>query len=377
MLQKQIHTANLKTQYLSLKKEIQEAIDDVLNAGDFINGEKVKRFESNLAKYLDVKHVIACGNGTDALQIALMALNLKKGDEVIVPAFTYAATVEVISLLQLTPVFVDVEADTFNLNMDSVRQAITPQTRAVIPVHLFGQSAHLEPLLELCKQHAITIVEDNAQATGTIYKDSKGIKTRTGTVGHIGCTSFFPTKNLGCYGDGGALTTNNDELAERIRMICNHGQSQKYHHEILGVNSRLDTIQASILLVKLQYLDQFNEKRYRIASRYSSILGEISEIVIPKEKEYSSHIYHQYTIRVLGNKREVLKRYLAEQGIFTTVYYPVPAHKQNAYKGYDTKNDLSVSEQLVTEVLSLPIYPELTLDDQDYIINHINQFYNA
>ncbi len=373
---KQIHTADLQTQYLNLKEEIQFAMNEVLTKGDFINGSKVKSFEHQLASYLGVNHAVGCGNGTDALQIALMALNLNEGDEVIVPAFTYAATIEVIVLLKLTPVFADVDEASFNLSTESVQQVITSKSRAIMPVHLFGQASNMAEIMELAKEHNLFVIEDNAQSIGTSFIDEGGKKTKTGTIGHIGCASFFPTKNLGCYGDGGVLTTNDQKLAERIRMICNHGQSAKYQHEILGVNSRLDTLQAAVLEVKLRYLDEMNDKRRVLAKQYCKHLEAVRAIILPSEVSYSDHIYHQYTIRVNGGKRNELQQFLKDHGIHCVVYYPIPGHQQTAYKSYGVTTALRTSEQLSKEVLSLPVYPELAFEDQDYIIKKVIEYFN-
>lgn len=373
-----IEMVDLKNQYLNIKEEINSEIQKVLDNCDFINGHKVDEFANHLAKYLGAKYVIPCANGTDAIQIALMALELKRGDEVIVPAFTYVATAEVVGLLGLTPVMVDVDKDTFCVTAQNIEKAITKKTKAIVPVHLFGQSCDMEPILDLARKHNIFVVEDNAQALGSKYIFSDGTTRRTGTMGDIGCTSFFPSKNLGCYGDGGAIITNNPELAARIKMIANHGQKIKYHHDILGCNSRLDTIQAAILDVKLKYLDIYENIRFDAAQYYTNGLGILNEhIILPKEFENSTHVYHQYTLKVLSDKRDLLKQFLAEKGIPTMIYYPLTLNEQVAFKSILKEGEiLNNSNILVKSVLSLPIHTELQNTHQDYIIETIFNFYN-
>ena len=372
---------DLKGQYLNIKSEIDSAIASVLESCSFINGPQVRDFSQHLADYLGVKHVIPCANGTDALQIALMALDLKPGDEVIVPAFTYVATAEVIGLLKLTPVMVDVDYATFNVTVDNIRKAITPKTKAIVPVHLFGQCCDMEPILELAYEHDIYVVEDNAQALGAEYTFKNGVKAKTGTMGTIGCTSFFPSKNLGCYGDGGAMFTNDDILAERLHMIANHGQKVKYHHTIIGCNSRLDTLQAAILDVKLKYLDDYCNARYRAAQYYSSKLKEFDKdqqyFILPEEIENSTHVYHQYTLKILDGKRDALKLYLSEHNIPSMIYYPLALQNQQAFKEISVAAEqLDIAESLSESVLSLPIHTEMESGVQDMIIEKICEFYS-
>lgn len=372
-----IEMVDLKNQYLNIKEEINSEIQKVLDNCDFINGQKVDEFANHLAKYLGAKYVIPCANGTDAIQIALMALELKRGDEVIVPAFTYVATAEVVGLLGLTPVMVDVDKDTFCVTAQNIEKAITKKTKAIVPVHLFGQSCDMEPILDLARKHNIFVVEDNAQALGAKYIFSDGTTWRTGTMGDIGCTSFFPSKNLGCYGDGGAIITNNPELAARLKMIANHGQKIKYHHDILGCNSRLDTIQAAILDVKLKYLDTYEKNRYEAAQHYTKGLSTLSEqIILPKESENSTHVYHQYTLKVLNGKRDALKQFLTEKGIPAMIYYPLSLDEQSAFKSISREGEnLKNSSMLVKSVLSIPIHTELNLSTLNLVVKTIIDFY--
>lgn len=370
-----IEMVDLRGQYLHIQSEINEAMQEVLSSVAFINGSQVKEFSRNLALYNGIKHVVTCGNGTDALQIAFMALGLKPGDEVIVPVHTYVATAEVIALLRLVPVFVDCDEDHFTIDVNQIEDKITPRTRAIAPVHLYGQCADMEPLLEIARRNHLFVVEDTAQAIGATYTFSDGTRRRAGCMGTIGATSFFPSKNLGCYGDGGALFVDDDALAERVRMIANHGQRVKYHHDIIGCNSRLDTLQAAILNVKLKYLDRYTEARQQAAARYDELLKDVAGIILPKRTENSTHVFHQYTIRVLNHRRDALKAYLAEQGIPSMIYYPVPLHLQKAYiqegKGIGT---FPVAERLSEEVLSLPMHTELTLEMQEFIAERIRCF---
>lgn len=377
-----VQMVDLHGQYLKIKKEIDTGIQGVIDSSTFINGPAVKEFSQHLSEYLGGCYVTTCGNGTDALQIALMALGLKAGDEVIVPAFTYVASAEVIALLGLTPVMVDVDYDTFNVTVDNIKKALSPKTKAVIPVHLFGQSCDMEPILDFAKEHGLYVIEDNAQAFGAEYTFSDGHKAKTGTMGTIGCTSFFPTKNLGCYGDGGAIFTNDAALAERIHMIANHGQRVKYHHEIIGCNSRLDSIQAAILDVKLAHLDEYCAARHAAASYYTERLKSFDPegklFLTPKESEHSTHVYHQYTLRVLDGKRDALKAYLAEQGIPSMIYYPLPLQEQNAFKHITKAAEaLDYSAACASSVLSLPMHTELTEELQDVVIDEIKKFYEA
>lgn len=367
---------DLKGQYLRIKPQIDQAIEKVLLRGDFINGEDVGLFAEELAQYTGSRHVIPCANGTDALQLALMALPLEKGDEVIVPSFTYVASAEVIALLGLTPVWIDVNPDTFNIDPKRIEAAITPRSKAIIPVHLFGQSAPMEEILSIAQHHDLFVIEDNAQALGAQYTFSNGQKAYTGTMGTIGCTSFFPSKNLGCYGDGGAIFTQDDALAQRIKMLANHGQKKKYHHTIVGCNSRLDTIQAAILRCKLPYLDSYNSHRHAAAQYYTRELQDIPAITTPHEASYSTHVYHQYTLRISEN-REGLKQFLEAEGIPSMIYYPIPLHAQEAFALLPTREaTLTHSHLLSQQVLSLPIHSELSNKTQDKIIHLIKQYYS-
>lgn len=372
-----IQMVDLQGQYDKIRDEINVEIQKVLDTTAFINGPKVREFAGHLADYCGVKHVVPCANGTDALQIALMALELKPGDEVIVPAFTYVATAEVIGLLGLTPVMVDVDYISFNMTIAHIEKALTSKTKAIVPVHLFGQSCDMEPIMAFAKKNHLYVMEDNAQAIGAVYTFSDGSRKQTGTMGTIGCTSFFPSKNLGGYGDGGALMTNDDELAEKIRMIANHGQKVKYHHAVLGCNSRLDTIQAAVLDVKLKHLDEYSAARYRAAQYYSEHLKGLSGITTPEEMPYSTHVYHQYTLKVQDGQRDDLKKYLEDAGIPAMIYYPLPLQQQEAFKPIvRAAGSLDVAEKLAYSVLSLPIHTEITPEQQDVVIARIKQFYN-
>lgn len=363
---------DLKGQYERIKQEIDLAIVECLDSAAFINGPQVNEFRQKLEEYLSVKHVITCGNGTDALQIAMMALNFKPGDEIIVPAFTYVATAEVIALLGLTPVMVEVDPETFNVTAPIIEKAITNKTKAVVPVHLFGQCCDMEPILNLAKHHDIHVIEDTAQALGALYTFSDGTVKSAGTMGDIGCTSFFPSKNLGCYGDGGALFTNDTKLGERIRMIANHGQAKKYHHEMLGVNSRLDTLQAAILKVKLYKLDEYAAARNKAANYYDAVFNGVDGIKMPKRQYNSTHVFHQYTLLLDGVDRDSLKNYLEEKGIPAMVYYPIPLHLQKAFEtDRYGEGDFPVSEKLCKQVLSLPIHTELDEEQLAYITQNI------
>lgn len=371
-----IQMVDLKGQYQKIKPEVDAAIQSVIDNTAFINGQPVKDFAENLAKYLGAKHVIPCGNGTDALQIAMMALKLKPGDEVIVPAFTYVATAEVIGLLGLTPVMVDVNPKTFTVERSNIEKAITANTKAIVPVHLFGQSSDMEPVLQLAKDYGLFVIEDNAQAIGAEYTFSDGHKAKTGTMGDIGCTSFFPSKNLGCYGDGGALCTNDDALAEKIRMIANHGQKKKYYHSVIGCNSRLDTIQAAILNVKLPHLDEYCKARNEVGAYYTKNLKDVKGIDVPYEAEYSTHVYHQYTLKVHDGKRDALKKYLEDNNIPAMIYYPLPLQEQEAFQHITrTAESLEISKNLAESVLSLPMHTELDKETQDYIISKVRSFF--
>jgi len=372
-----IQMVDLKGQYLKIKEEVDAGIQECIDNTAFINGPAVKEFQNDFEKYLGVKHVIPCANGTDALQIAMMALDLQPGDEIICPAFTYVATAEVIGLLGLKPVMVDVNEDTFDIQLDGLEKYLTSKTKAIVPVHLYGQSADMEKILEFAERHNLFVIEDNAQAIGSDYTFSDGTVKKTGTIGHIGCTSFFPSKNLGCYGDGGALMTNDDELASKIRMIANHGQEKKYYHKVLGCNSRLDTIQAAVLKVKLKHLDEYSAARNRMADYYDTNLAGIAEIQTPKRAVNSTHVFHQYTLRVKNGKRDELQKYLAEKNIPSMVYYPLPLYKQEAFLQYVEEGfSLPVTEQLCTEVISLPVHTEFDQEVLDVIITEINNYFN-
>lgn len=372
-----IPMVDLKGQYQKIKEEVNEAISNCMENATFINGPQVKQFQKSLEKYQKVKHVIPCANGTDALQIAIMALDLQPNDEVVCPAFTYAATAEAVGLLGLKPVMIDVDKDTFNMTVEKLQDVITPKTKAIIPVHLYGQSCDMEPILKFAKEKNIYVIEDNAQALGATYTFLNGTQQKTGAMGDVGCTSFFPSKNLGCFGDGGALMTNNDYLAKRMRMIANHGQIKKYHHEILGCNSRLDAIQAAVLDVKLNYLDEYSANRNEMANAYYEKLSNIKELELPKKQYNSTHVFHQYTIRVKNGKRDALQTYLKEQGVPSVVYYPLPLYQQNAFKQYVSKNfELPITQKLCREVLSLPIHTEMNEKEMDTICNAIIHFFN-
>ena len=377
-----IQMVDLKTQYHRIKEEIDREVLGVIESTVFIGGPKVSAFRENLEKYLGVKHVIPCANGTDALQIAMMALGLKPGDEVIVPAFTYVATAEVIGLLGLTPVMTDVDPETFNIRADHIEAAITSRTKAIVPVHLFGQSADMEPIMALAEKHNLFVIEDNAQAIGGQYFPPSwgGKGAATGTFGHFGCTSFFPSKNLGCYGDGGALITNDPALAEAARMIANHGQSKLYYHEKIGVNSRLDAIQAAVLDVKLKHLDEYCDARRRVADYYDRVFADVPQLKTPGRHSNSSHVFHQYTLQITSpnprSTRDELKAYLAEQGISMMIYYPVPLYDQEAFREYWKGGKLPATEQLCASVFSLPMHTELTESVLEKITGAVKAFFS-
>ncbi len=379
---------DLKGQYEQIKERVDSSILDVISSAAFINGPEVHSFQKELEEYLDVKHVIPCANGTDALQIAMMGLNLKPGDEVITADFTFAATVEVIALLQLTPVLVDVEKDSFNIDPNAIRDAITPNTKAIVPVHLFGQAANMDEIMKIAKEHDLYVIEDNAQGIGGSYKFDDGKVAKTGTIGHVSSTSFFPSKNLGCYGDGGAIFTNDDDLAHTIRGIVNHGMYKRYHHDVVGVNSRLDSIQATVLRAKLPNLDTYNDARRAAARKYNKAFEGIENIITPKVKGNSCetsenvicdtcdcHVFHQYTLRVVNTDRDALVKHLNEQGIPCGVYYPIPLHNQKAYQDdrYDEAN-FTITNQLVKEVISLPMHTELDNEQIDFITKNVIDF---
>jgi len=374
-----IEMVDLKRQYGSISIDIDRAIKKVFDSSDFIQGQALKEFENNLGEWMNSSHVISCANGTDALQLALMALDLKAGDEVIVPTFTYVATAEVIALLGLKPILVDVFPDTFNININEASKFITDRTKAIVPVHLYGQSADMQAIMNFARTHNLYVVEDTAQAIGAEVTFSNGSKLKAGTIGHIGTTSFFPSKNLGCYGDGGAIFTNDADLAVKLKMISNHGQKVKYYHDIVGVNSRLDTLQAAILNVKLKYLQSYCKARQNAADFYDKALSGIASITIPERSEFSTHVFHQYTIKVHSDcSRDALKKYLAENGIPSMIYYPLPLHKQKAYKQFINGNlEFPISNSLSQQVLSLPMHTHLKLNELEYIAFHVNKFFNT
>ena len=367
-----LQMVDLKRQYLKIKPEIDAAIHQVIDSTMFIGGSDVSHLAAELADYIGVQHVIPCANGTDALQIALMALGLKPGDEIITPSFTYIATVEVVALLGLTPVFVDVHPDTFTMNVESVRAAITPRTKAIIPVHLYGQCADMEPLMALAEAHNIPLIEDNAQAIGGSYTFADGRTVKTGSMGTISCTSFFPSKNLGCYGDGGAIFTNDSVLAEKLKMIANHGQKVRYYHEMVGCNSRLDTIQAAILRIKLRHLDSYCDARRAAADYYDHAFANHPKITTPFRAANAVHVFHQYTLKITGADRNELQKQLASRGIPSMIYYPVPCHKQQMLEAYGTADsDLPVTNMLQDCVISLPIHTELTEEELSFITKNV------
>ncbi len=372
-----IQMVDLKSQYMKIKPQVDQAINDVLSSTQFINGEHVKSFQNELAAYLDVKHVITCANGTDALQISMMALGLKPGDEIITPSFTYIATTEVIGLLGLKPVFVDCNPENFNISVDEVEKAITKKTKAIVPVHLFGQSSDMKSITSLAKKYNLFVIEDNAQAIGSDYLGFNQPQ-KTGTIGNIGCTSFFPSKNLGCFGDGGAMMTNDDELAKKLRMIANHGQSKRYYHDIVGCNSRLDNIQAAVLRIKLKELDQYILNRQKAANYYDQNLKDLDQLTLPFRNLDSNHVFHQYTLKLDDSiVRDELIQYLADKNIPAMVYYPVPAHRQKMFsKIPNSCGNMKVTNWLSSRVFSLPMHTELSTLQQDYIIENISNFLN-
>ncbi|WP_417443066.1 DegT/DnrJ/EryC1/StrS family aminotransferase [Joostella sp.] len=380
---RKIQMVDLQSQYSFIKEQVNNSITEVLESAAFINGPEVQNFQKELETYLDVKHVIPCANGTDALQIAMMGLNLKPGDEVITVDFTFAATVEVIALLQLTPVLVDVEADTFNIDIEAIKKAITPKTKAIVPVHLFGQCANMEAIMEIAKEHNLYVIEDNAQGIGADYTYKDGTTKKSGTIGHVAATSFFPSKNLGCYGDGGAIFTNDDELAHTLRGVVNHGMYERYHHDVVGVNSRLDSIQAAVLRAKLPLLDTYNTKRREAAVKYTQALKGHNHIITPVlaegelEASNNHHVFHQYTLRITNGKRDELVKFLNENGVPCGVYYPIPLHSQKAYMDSRyNESDFEVTNQLVKEVISLPMHTELDDDQIVFITDKIKEFIN-
>ena len=368
---------DVHSQYLKIKDEIDAGIQEVIDSCAFINGPKVKEFKSSLEAYLDVNYVIPCANGTDALQLALMALGLQPGDEVIVPAFTYVATAEVIALLQLTPVMVDVDPDSFNVTTEIIEKAITPKTKAVVPVNLYGQTAEMEGIMKLARKHQFYVIEDNAQAIGSDYLFSDGSRKKSGTVGHIGSTSFYPSKNLGAYGDGGALYTDDIALGEKIKIIANHGQTKKYIHDVIGCNSRLDSIQAAILNVKLKYLDNYCKSRQEVAAHYDLAFNNVDAIDTPSRMKYSTHVFHQYTLKIKDGRRDELMAYLQNNGVPSMIYYPIPLYKQKAFsKYYSDGFFLPVTEKLCNQVISLPIHTEMDEAQIEYIVSKVESFFS-
>ncbi|WP_313359867.1 DegT/DnrJ/EryC1/StrS family aminotransferase [Empedobacter sp.] len=368
---KKIQMVDLQSQYQKIKGDVDAAILNVLDSAAFINGPEVKQFETELQNYLNVKHVIPCGNGTDALQIALMALGLEPGDEVITADFTFAATVEVIDLLKLNSILVDVDYDTFTIDTEKLKAAITPKTKAIIPVHLFGQCANMDEIMAIAKEHNLYVVEDTAQAIGADYKGRKA-----GTIGHIGCTSFFPSKNLGCYGDGGAIFTNDDDIAHRLRGIVNHGMYKRYYHDEVGVNSRLDSVQAAVLRRKLPFLNDYNAARNKAAAYYTETFKDIDALLTPVKGEDTTHVFHQYTLRVTNGKRNELQAFLTEKEIPAMIYYPVPLRKQKAYdNGHYNDADFPNTNKLVEEVMSLPMHTELDEEQLAYITSAVREFF--
>lgn len=376
-----IQMVDLKTQYQKIKSEVDAAVIDVLESSAFINGKPVTEFTDNLAKYLGAKHVIPCANGTDALQIAMMALDLQPGDEVITPSFTYIATTEVVALLRLKPVFVEVDRRTFCMDIESLRSAITPKTKAIVPVHLYGHAANMEEIMKLAEAHNLFVIEDNAQAIGCDYTMSDGIKKKTGTIGHIGTTSFFPSKNLGAYGDGGAITTNDDELAAKMKMVANHGQSKRYYHDLVGCNSRLDTLQAAILNIKLRELDNYINARRKVALAYDAAFANHPKVTTPYRAHYSNHVFHQYTIILEApnpaDYRNGLNEHLASKGIPSMIYYPVPGHKQKMFESFNLGEiNLPITDWLTERVISLPIHTEMEDEQLNFITSSVLEFLN-
>lgn len=371
-----LHMVDLVGQYNKIQKEVDEAVINVIRSSAFINGPEVKSFQKELEDYLDVKNVIPCANGTDALQIAMMALDLQPGDEVITACFTYVATAEVIALLKLKPILVDVDPETFDIDVEQIKKVITPKTKAIVPVHLFGQCANMDAIMEIAKEHNLYVIEDTAQAIGASYTSKDGSVKKAGTIGTIGCTSFFPSKNLGCFGDGGAIFCQDDELAAKIRMIANHGQSVQYVHNTVGVNSRLDSIQAAVLRIKLRHLDEYNAARLEAANYYSEQLADVKELITPKISSQSTHVFHQYTLKCNGIDRDKLRQFLLDKDIPCMIYYPIPLHHQDAYRQENANDkDFKVTLDLCANVISLPIHTELTRASQDIIINGIKEFF--
>ena len=374
---RKIQMVDTKNQYLAIKKEVDAAIQEVLDSAAYINGKAVKDFTQNLSTYLGVDHVIPCANGTDALQIAMMALDLKPGDEIITPSFTYIATTEVVALLGLKPVFVDVDPITFCMDMESLKKAITPKTKLIVPVHLYGHAAPMEEIMEIAKANNLFVIEDNAQAIGCDYTFSNGVTKKTGTIGHIGATSFYPSKNLGAFGDGGALCTDDKALADKMTMIANHGQSARYYHDVVGCNSRLDSIQAAILDIKLKKLDAYNKARLAVANYYTNAFASIQQIVAPTQLNYSTHVYHQYTLQLKGVDRDKFIAHLAAKEIPCMIYYPVPGHLQKMFGEQKNTNwNLPITDSLTPCVCSLPVHTEMDEVQLAYIVEGVKSFFN-
>ena len=375
---KKIQMVDLKSQYEKIKTTVDASIQEVLDTNTYINGPLVHQFQKNLEDYLGAKHVIPCANGTDALQIAMMGLDLKPGDEVITANFTFAATVEVIALLQLTPVLVDVDLHNMNIDIDAVKKAITPKTKAIVPVHLFGRAANMDAIMEIAAEHNLYVIEDNAQAIGADYISKSGTKSKVGVIGHVAATSFFPSKNLGCYGDGGAIFTNDDKLAHVIRGIVNHGMYERYHHDVVGVNSRLDSIQAGVLNAKLPLLDEYNKARRLAATKYNAALAGNKHIVTPEfDANENDHVFHQYVLRILDADRNALMQHLLDKGIPCAIYYPIPLHSQKAYLDPRYKEEqFPITNQLVQEVIALPMHTELDDEQIKFITDSVLEFLN-
>ncbi|MFT3903509.1 MAG: DegT/DnrJ/EryC1/StrS family aminotransferase [Niabella sp.] len=372
-----IQMVDTKTQYQKIKPEIDKAVIDVMESSAFINGPVVKEFADNLAAYLGAKHAIPCGNGTDALQIALMALGLKPGDEVITPSFTFIATTEVVALLGLTPVFVDVDKDTFCVDIADLERAITPRTKAIVPVHLYGHPANMEAIMAIAQKHDLYVVEDNAQSIGAEYTFSDGTTKKTGTIGHIGCTSFYPSKNLGAFGDGGAISTNDDALAERLRIVANHGQTKRYYHDVVGCNSRLDSVQAAVLNIKLRYLEEYNQARHEAAVYYNNAFSISENLATPRAASNVRHVYNQYTLIVEGADRDGLQQYLASKGVPSMLYYPLPGHRQKMFESFQVEGrELPVTDWLTDRVISLPMHSELDEEQLLHITGSVLEYVN-
>ncbi|MFZ1332439.1 MAG: DegT/DnrJ/EryC1/StrS family aminotransferase [Flavobacteriales bacterium] len=374
---KPIQMVDLVGQYEKIKPEVDAAVQRIMGSAAFIGGPEVKGLENELSELVGVKHTIACANGTDALQIAMMALGLERGDEVITASFTFVATVEVVALLGITPVFADVLPGTFNLDPSDIEGKITPRTKAIIPVHLFGQTADMDAIMAIAEKHGLYVIEDNAQAIGAVHTSKDGIQRRSGSIGHIASTSFFPSKNLGCYGDGGALFTNDDELASKVRRVCNHGSDTRYYHEVVGVNSRLDAIQAAILRIKLKHLSEYDAARNAAATFYDNAFKDLKDISVPERSPNSTHVFHQYTLKVTGGHRDGLKKHLEDRGIPAMIYYPVPCHLQSAYKTAQfPEGSLPITEKLTLEVLSLPMSTELEKEQLTHITEQVKSYFN-